>query len=220
MTEQTRNITEAVIAKNQADKLAQRKRESALRKIKKADNYLKVLRTLHLYGTTKDELAAHKADPYFSTWFKDVEDGDIHVMHSILDHFEPLEVITNLGHNYRSKFAKDSAEIILDFRPDSKIPKYSLFLDGNELGSKKLEGDARIQVVKSYLYGSILRIAKELIMYFSLNQVSFHVNCGELGMHMEKFSVSDEQVKHFLSSSYEEDFNVQFEEKVLPQKAP
>jgi len=215
MTEQTRKVTEAVIAKNQSDKLAKLRRAASERQIKKADKYLKVLRSLHLYGSTPSEVAAHKSDPYFSTWFKEVDNGDIHVMHSILDHFEPLEVITNLGHNYRSKFSKDSAEIILDFRPESKIPKLSLYLDGDQVGRKNLEGTEKETIVKSYLYSSILRIVKELTLYFPLHEISFVVNCPDLGMQMQPFNITTEQMKYFLDNKFDEEFNLKFEDRIL-----
>ena len=215
MTEQTRNITEAVIAQNQSDRLDKIRRKGAERQIKRAEKYLKVLRSLHLYGSTVAEVEAHKSDSYFSTWFKDVEKGDIHVMHSILDHFEPLEIITNLGHNYRSKFSKDSAEIVLDFRPEAKLPKSRFFLEDNDITSKLLEGSDKENVVKSYLYSSILRIVKELTLYFPLHQISFVVNCSELGMQMQPFNVTTDQMKYFLENEFDEEFNQKFEHKIL-----
>ena len=215
MTEQTRNITEAVIAQKGEDRLMQLRKEKSLKYIAKSERHLRRLRTLHLYGSTLEEVQTNKDDAYFGTWFDDIGKGDVQVMHSILDHFEPLEIITNMGHNYRIKFSPKSALVALDFRPSDEIPNNKYILDGVEIAIQAYSEEEKTSINKSYLYSSILRIAKELILYFPMDEVSFDVNCKKLMMSQQHFDVSHEQVQHFLESSYEEDFNQQFEARVL-----
>ncbi|GLR18272.1 hypothetical protein [Portibacter lacus] len=215
MQEQTKKITEAVIDQKLAEKIANIKKEKALDYLAKLQKHQHTLNTLHFYGTTLEEVNIHKSDEYFSTWFQDANNGDIHAMHSILDHFEPLEIITNMGHNYRSRFSENSAEIILDFRPDQVTPQFHYELDGADLLKRPLTLEERKENIKPYLYSCILRIAKELMLYFPLNKISFLVNCPTIKMDKKVLSVTSEQVQYFLENKYGDTFIKTFESTVL-----
>jgi hypothetical protein len=214
MTEQTRNVTEAVIAKNLDDKLAQIKRDKANDFIKKINKHLKILRTLHHYGSTPDEVKVNREDEYFSSWFQESEAGDVQAMHSILDHFEPLQIITNMGHNYRTKFSMTETKVILDFRPGNRIPEYDYVLNDVDLEKHALSNEKYKSHVRSYLYSSILRMAKELTLYFPLKTLSFHINCKALDMEGSTITISASQIEHFSQIDFGDEFNSEFEKVV------
>ncbi|WP_235298261.1 hypothetical protein [Portibacter marinus] len=215
MTEQSPNVTDAVSPDAHEQKIAKFKKEQAEKYLLQMERHLKRISSLHLYGSNVEEVNEYKTDSYFSSWFKDAENGDIHAMHSILDHFEPLQIITNMGHNYRSRFANNSAEIILDFRPGTLIPNKSYSLEDAKLKIKLLEEDEKEQVIKSYLYSTILRIAKELMLFFPLQKISFSVNCKTLKMRARTFQITKSQVSDFADHAINEKLLPFFEDKIL-----
>lgn len=214
MTEQTRNITDAVIAKNLEDRIAEIKRQKANDYIDRINRHLKTLRTLHHYGSTPEEVKTQREDEYFSVWFEEAEGGDFQAMHSIMDHFEPLQIITNMGHNYRSKFSTNKTKIFLDFRPGNIIPKFDYVLNDVDLEKIPLTDELYKSRIQSYLYSTILRMAKELTLYFPLKTLSFVVNCKFLEMDGQRIKLSADQIKHFAEKDFGENFNSEFRKTV------